>query len=336
MYYLTSKKDHASLELTKKIVSYLHKKKAMVEVDKELNVSRNRKSLNESHPKLIFVVGDDNTILKTFHDLKKREIPVLGISAEQSFLAQSDTNNYEKHIDLILKGKFNVFRRARLVARVDNKKYSALNDIGIFSSKSASLIRYNLNINNEFLWKDNADGLIISTPTGSTGYSYSAHGPIILEEPEVLSITPISSIEKKSSMIIRNKSQIVVDNIHATLPIAIMDGNIRIPIRKDKVEIEKSRYDACFVQFSKEYVLEDKLKKRTIVARMEKTKNLPASCKLIYNILSYENNLTQKEIINKTYLPERTVRNALEILLGKKLITIQPYLKDTRQNIYSI
>jgi len=336
MYYITSRRDFSSIELTKKIISYLKKKKIGFVVDKSLNIPGTKKLLKDIDPEFILAVGDDNVILNVFHALEKKQIPVLGIASVQSFLAQSDANSFENHINLIQKNKFNIFKRSRIVAKIDNRKYSALNDIGIFSSKSASLIRYNLNINNELLWKDNADGLIIATPTGSTGYSYSAHGPIILDEPEVLSITPISSIEKKSSMIIPNKSKILINNVQATLPIVIMDGDVRVPLRKDEVYIEKSKYDAYFVQFSKEYAIEDKLKKRTTTVRTGKTRILPASAKLVYQTLRYEGNLTQKEIINLTYLPERTVRYALELLLRKNLITKHPYLSDARQTVYGV
>ncbi|MBI2134569.1 NAD(+)/NADH kinase [Candidatus Woesearchaeota archaeon] len=320
MYFVYSNKE---LELAKQVAGYLKKKKLGIAQDL-------------SKAEVIFAVGDDNTILNAFRDLGKNEIPVLGIASGSSFLAHSDANNFERHIDLIAKGKYNIFRRARIVAKTNNVYYPALNDIGIFSSKSASLMRYNLNVNNELLWKDNADGLIIATPTGSTGYSYSAHGPIILDEPKVLSITPISSIEKKSSLIVPNNSEILVDNIQTDNPIVIMDGDVRVKLKNDFVEIKKSKYDACFVQFSKEYAIEDKLKKRTITLTRGKTKNLPASAKLIYQTLSYEGNLTQKEIINLTYLPERTVRHALEILLKKGLITVQPYLNDARQSVYGV
>ena len=336
MYYITARKDSASLELAGRIIRYLNKQKIKFAIDKNINLTGAKKYLNESEPDFILAVGDDNIILRTFRDLGKREIPVLGIASMQSFLAQSDANNFQSHLELINKKKHNISKRARIVAKVDNKKYSALNDIGIFSSKSASLVRYYLNINDELLWKDSADGLIVATPTGSTGYSYSAHGPIILDEPSVLSVTPISSIEKKSPIIIPNNSSILINNIHANNPVVIMDGNVRVPLRKDSLEIEKSKYDACLVQFSKEYAIEDKLKKRTVKLSREKTRNLPASAKLVYQTLSYEGNLTQKEIINLTYLPERTVRHALEILLKKELITVEPYLNDARQSVYGV
>ena len=320
MYFIYSTKES---ELAKQVSDYLRKMKFGIAGEM-------------SEAEVILAVGDDNTILNAFRELGKKEIPVLGIASGSSFLAQSDANNFENHINLIQKNKFNIFKRARIVAKINNAYYSALNDIGIFPSKSASLMRYNLNINNELLWKDNADGLIVATPTGSTGYSYSAHGPIIVDEPKVLSITPISSIEKKSSLIIPNNSEVLIDNIRTNNPVIIMDGDVRVKLKADSVEVKKSKYDALFVQFSKEYAIEDKLKKRTATFRREKTKNLPASAKLVYQALSYEGNLTQKEIINLTFLPERTVRHALEILLRKDLITVKPYLNDARQSVYGV
>jgi len=337
MYFIVSKDDINSLELAKKVVSYLKEKKLEYVIDKNTKIPGNKKVINEVSPDFILVAGDDNLILRTFRDIGKKQIPLLGIASEQSFLSQSDAANFQESINLIERKKYDIFKRARIVASFnDRQKYPALNDIGLFSSKSASLLRYTLNLNNEKLWKDNADGLIISTPTGSTGYSFSAHGPIILDEPEILSITPVSSIEKKSSVIISNKTKITITDVQAISPVIIMDGDIRIPLKSDMVEIEKSKYDACFIQFSKDYAIEDKLKKRTVSFTPSRTKNLPPSAKLVYKILSYEDNLTQKEIVNISYLPERTVRYALELLLKKRLITQQPYLNDARQTVYGV
>ena len=325
-----------SLELAKKVVAYLKKKNLNYVIDKNTGILGVKKDINEVKLDHILAVGDDNLILQTFRNIGKRQIPLLGIASMQSFLAQSDASSFQQHIDLIAKKKYVLFKRARIVAKFNGLSYSALNDIGIFSSKSASLIRYTLNLNNGKLWKDNADGLIVSTPTGSTGYSFSAHGPIILDEPSILSITPISSIEKKSAVIISNKTKIKVSDVLASSPVVIMDGDVRVSLKTDSVEIEKSKYDACFIEFSKDYSIEKKLKKRTVALTPERTKNLPPSAKLVYKILSYEGNLTQKEVINISNLPERTVRYALELLLKKRLITQQPYLNDARQTVYGV
>jgi len=326
MYLITSNDSLDSLELRKKVVSYLKKKRLRYIVGKKI----------DANPDYILAIGDDNLILETFRNLGKKQIPLLGIASTQSFLAQSDAASFQQHIDLISKRKYKIFKRSGIVASFNDQKYSALNDIGIFSSKSASLMRYSLNLDFGQLWKDNADGIIVSTPTGSTGYSFSAHGPIILDEPAILSITPIASIEKRSAVIVSNATRISISDIQTDSPIVIMDGAIRVPLKASSVEIEKSKYDDCFIEFSKDYSIENKLKKRTSVSATKETKSLPPSAKLVYKILSYEGNLTQKEVINISNLPERTVRYALELLLKKMLITRQPYLNDARQTVYRV
>ena len=326
MYFITSNDSLDSPELMKKVVSYLKKKGLKYIIGKKI----------DTNPDYILAIGDDNLILETFRNLGKKQIPLLGIASTQSFLAQSDAASFQQHIDLIKKKKYKIFKRSRIVAKFNGLSYSALNDIGIFSSKSASLIRYSLNLNSGQLWKDNADGIIISTPTGSTGYSFSAHGPIILDEPSILSITPIASIEKRSAVIVSNASQINISDIQANSPIVIMDGAVRVPLKASSVEIEKSKYDACFIEFSKHHSIEKRLKKRTSTSTTKETKSLPPSAKLVYKILSYEGNLTQKEVINISNLPERTVRYALGLLLKKRLITQQSYLNDARQTVYGV
>ncbi len=336
MYFIASRNDRDSLELAKSMCSYLKKKGLDFEIDKNAKMPGSKKAISETEASCILAVGDDNLILETFRNLGKKQIPVLGIASMQSFLAQSDAALFRQHIDLIGRGKYKTQKKSRIVASFNNQKYPALNDIGIFPSKSASLIRYTLNVNDNQLWKDSADGIIISTPTGSTGYTFSAYGPIILDEPEILSITPIASIEKKTTVIISDKSLIRISNIQTSLPVVIMDGDIRVSLKSDYVEIERSKYDALFIEFSKEYAIEKKLKKRTAIVASSHARNLPPSAKFVYKILSYEGNLTQKEIINISNLPERTVRYALELLIKKRLIAQSPYLNDARQTVYGV
>lgn len=337
MYYIKARNDKDSLELAKSVLSYLKREGLDFQIDADTNITGNKNSLQNTNANYILAIGDDNIILESFRELGKKQIPLLGIASMQSFLAQSDSALFQQHIDLIERKKFILQKKSRIVADLnDRQKYSALNDIGIFPAKSASLMRYTLNINDSQLWKDSADGIIISTPTGSTGYSFSAYGPIILDEPEILSITPIASLEKRTTVIVSDKSIIKVADVQATSPMVIMDGDVRVPLKSDFVEIEKSKYDALFIEFSKEYAIEKRMKKRTATLASAHTKNLPPSAKLVFKILSYEGNLTQKEVINTTGLPERTVRYALELLLKKKLITQRPYLSDARQTVYGV
>ena len=125
-------------------------------------------------------------------------------------------------------------------------------------------------------------------------------------------------------------------DIEGSRPVLIVDGEFRIHLRTKEITIEKSQYSANFVVFSKEYSLESKLRKRTIKFESEKMKNLPASAKLVYKILQHEGSMAQKEIINSSLLPERTVRYALNILIKTGVIVSEPDLTDARQTIYRI
>ena len=336
MYYITSKTDKESLELAKFAVNYLRDSNLKFAVSKEISLGH-KKELNEEDFDIAIAIGDDRFILETFRRLGKLQIPVFAVASTQSFLAQANTMNFKYYLNLIKKDKYEIFRRSRLIAKFD-KAISpiALNDIALFSAKTASLLRYSLTLNDELFWKDSSDGIVVATPTGSTGYSLSAGGPIILAEPHVFTITSISSLEKHSPIVVSDSAKIKITDIEGYRPILVIDGELRIPINNKEVSIEKSPYDANFVIFTKEYQLESKLKKRTIKIDLDKLKDLSASSKLIYKILVHEGNMTQKALINASFLPERTVRYALSMLLKKGLITHQPHFADARQTVYGV
>ncbi len=334
MMLLYARKDAQSLELKASILSFLRKNKMGHEEISGLSELKRKK---QDENAMLLVIGDDNTLLEAFRNLDDNSLPVLGFASGKSFLMQIDPSNLESALILLKKRKFSVLRRARIEAHFNsNERPVALNDIGIFPSKSASLMRFSIHINNEQLWNDSADGIIASTPTGSTGYSYSAHGPIILGEPGIISISSISSMQKKPSAIVSNNSTITIESIDAQNPVVIMDGDIRVPLKSDRVIIQKSRHDALFVQFSKEYAIERKFKQRSIQSRQLSSRSLSPSTKLILKTLSYEGALTQKELITGTLLPERTVRYAIAVLLRKKLIQAKAHLIDARQTMYEV
>lgn len=337
MYFVTSTIDRESLELAKNVIAYLKENNIKYAVSKELPLLGTKKELNEIDCKFVIAIGDDSFILKTFRRIGKEQTPVFAIASTQSFLAQANSLNFKHYLSLIKKGKYEIFKRSRLVAKFDKTTTSiGLNDIGLFCSKSASLLKYSLILNDETFWRDSSDGIIIATPTGSTGYSLSAGGPIVLGEPHIFTIASISSLEKHSPIVVADNTKIKITDIEGSNPMVIVDGEIRVPMHTDEVMIEKSSYDANFIIFSKEYAIESKLKKRTLKINIDKLKYMPASAKLVYKILMHEGDMTQKELINTSLLPERTVRYALDVLMRNNLITSQPHFIDARQTVYGV
>ncbi len=336
MYFISSKTDRESLELAKIVANYLKENNTKYSLSKEISAVGHKKDLNYDY-EIIIAIGDNKFILETFRKLGKSQTPVFAVASTQSFLAQASSLNFKHYLSLIKKGKYEIFKRARLVAKFNKATTPiGLNDIGLFCSKSASLLKYSLMLNDEMCWKDSSDGIIVATPTGSTGYSLSAGGPIVLDEPHIFTIASISSLEKHSPLIVSDNTKVKITDIEGSNPMIIVDGEIRLPIHSDEVVIEKSPYDANFIVFSKEYSIESKLKKRTLKINIGKLKNMPASAKLLYKILMHEGSMTQKELINASLLPERTVRYALDILIKNNLITSQPHFIDARQTVYGV
>lgn len=337
MYLITSKMDRDSLELAKFAAHHLKENNMKFATSREISPIGHSKEIKESDYDMVMAIGDDRFILETFRKLGKKQIPVFAVASAQSFLAQANALNLKYYLNLIRKNKYGIFRRSRLVGRFNKTTTPVgLNDIGLFSSKSASLLKYTLVLNGEVFWKDSSDGIIVATPTGSTGYSLSAGGPIILGEPQTLSVTSISSLEKHSPFVVSDSMRIKITDIRGYKPILVIDGEVRIPLNVNELIIEKSPHYGNFVIFSKEYQLESRLKKRTIKLNLDNLKGLPASSKLIYKIFVHEGSMTQKDLISASLLPERTVRHALNMLLKKGLITHQPHFADARQTIYGI
>jgi NAD+ kinase len=144
---------------------------------------------------MIFAFGGDGTILNTAQNVADRNTPILGVNiGGLGFLTEVPLRNCEKVFNQILKGKYTIEERTMLKAFVDGDPvpFYALNDIIIDRGKYIRVIEIKIDINNKYLNTYIADGLLISTPTGSTGYSLSSGGPITFPSSEVFIINPIS------------------------------------------------------------------------------------------------------------------------------------------------
>ncbi|HUI31514.1 MAG TPA: NAD(+)/NADH kinase [Candidatus Acidoferrales bacterium] len=146
---------------------------------------------------IIVSLGGDGTILRTAKLVGGSGKPILGINlGKLGFLAELNFDELRNSIDELFKGKFNLEERATLQASFEKDGKSstifALNDIVIDKAGSSRMIDLETYVDSEYLITYRADGIVISTPTGSTGYSLSTGGPIISPESRVIAISPIS------------------------------------------------------------------------------------------------------------------------------------------------
>jgi NAD+ kinase len=316
---------------------YRNETKKIIEILKKYNVEFEIfNSVKKTKCDILIVIGGDGTVLKVVRELKK-QIPILGVSKEGRFLPEIEFDEFEISLKKLLKREYKIEERMRLTCEVDGLKLpSALNDIVITNSKGGGVIRYSLKIDDKLVWRDSGDGVIVSTPTGSTAYSLSAGGPIVVENADTFSIVPICSISNNKPLIINDSSIISIVDIFSNVGCDIViDGQCRTKVNKKTLRIRKVKNPALFIRFSDKYLkIFGKLREKA--ERVILPKDAPPSAKFIFKLLSYEGALTQKEIIAETELPGRTVRNALDYLINNEIIQKRIILKDTRQAIYFI
>lgn len=142
-------------------------------------------------------LGGDGTFLRTAARVNKHDIPILGINTGRlGFLADVGSNEIEDTLDEIFKNYYKVEERTLLRLHTDDRAFRgynyALNEIAILKRDSSSMISMHTFLNGEYLTTYQADGLVIATPTGSTAYSMSVNGPIIVPQSNSLVLSPVA------------------------------------------------------------------------------------------------------------------------------------------------
>ena len=298
----------------------------------QLTKSKNRQA------DCIIVLGGDKGVRNYFHGNLDSTSPVLGISEGEAsgFLAQIDLREFSSYVGILKKQNYTIEEVPRLGVKIDGKSvYPVLNDVAVFSSKSAMLMEHTLSVNGEEVWHDNSDGIIVSTPIGSSAYSMSVGGPVLFQDSAVFEIISVNSLDvTRRPIIVSNDSSIEIDDIFARLHCeVVLDGLDRYKVNKT-VECTKFLPAAKIIRLKKDSTAISALAKKVHLA--EELLSMPPSSKLLLKTLEYEGALTQKDLANKTLLPDRTVRLALSHLLKKGYVKKKVSIRDARQKIYEI
>ncbi len=198
---------------------------------------------------LVIVVGGDGSLLSAARTLARYETPVLGVNRGRlGFLTDISPAEIAQQVPAVLDGEFERERRFLLDARVvrDGKtvgKADALNDVVVNSGTSAQMIEFELSVNDTFVYRQRADGLIVSTPTGSTAYSLSGGGPIMHPTLDAVVLVPMFPHTLSSRpIVVDGNSKISVhilgrNRIH---PPVTCDGQVNMTARPgDSVVISK-------------------------------------------------------------------------------------------------
>ena len=199
----------------------------------------------------LFTLGGDGTILRAVTYIRDLGVPILGINTGRlGFLATINKKNIKDSVELILKGKYTIQERTLLSIKTSPKtdEFSelnfALNEVTIARKNTTSMIGVRTSLNNEYLTNYWADGLIIATPTGSTGYSLSCNGPVISPDSKNLVINPIAPHNLSArSMVISDETNIAltIDSREKDFLISL-DSRITSVPKNTEVFIEKASF----------------------------------------------------------------------------------------------
>jgi NAD+ kinase len=219
-------------------------------LDKKYPTFSHFSDLNNSFDTM-FTLGGDGTILRAVTYIRDLGIPILGINTGRlGFLATINKKNIKESVELILNGEFTIQERTLLSIKTtpELEEFSelnfALNEVTIARKNTTSMIGVRTCLNNEYLTNYWADGLIIATPTGSTGYSLSCNGPVISPDSKNLVITPIAPHNLNARpMVISDVTaiQLTIDSREKDFLISL-DSRITSVPKNTKVSIKKAAF----------------------------------------------------------------------------------------------
>jgi len=210
-----------------------------------------------SNVDVVVVLGGDGTFLRTARYLAGFEIPILGVNLGYlGFLTEIEVGEIYLYLQKMISGEFYIEERMMLSAKVKRNgewvgDFHALNDFVINKGSFARLITLDTFLGDEFVASYSADGIIISTPTGSTAYSLSAGGPIVHPTLDLCILTPICPHSLYSRPIIIPPAKIVKVQIRAVKAEAMLtvDGQYGFNLKnQDEVWIEKADYVTKFLR----------------------------------------------------------------------------------------
>ncbi len=211
----------------------------------------------------LIVLGGDGTILASIHALEEPETPVLAISyGRGGYLADASPQEARHAVTSLLNGDFWLDRLMRLDINVDGEPVSdAVNEAYISNSIVGKVVEFDLEVERLKLRSIVADGMVFSTPVGSTGYNTSLGGPLVDEELELILATPVAPITTLRPMIFSALRRIVMRGVKGPF-CAVIDGLIRREFEKGEVVVSKSRYSTVLVRTSEVSLCERRIRKR--------------------------------------------------------------------------
>ncbi|MED1788920.1 NAD(+)/NADH kinase [Brevibacillus laterosporus] len=208
---------------------------------------------------ILCVLGGDGTLLGIARQLAGQNLPVLGINlGTLGFLSEAEPDNLTDAVEKLLSGQYYTEERSMLTTELYRQgerlaTYTAMNDIGITKGSFCRIIKCSVYSNGFYVGTFSGDGIIVSSPTGSTAYSLAAGGPIVAPNVAMLLLTPIASHSLTARPIVLASNQrlrIEVDAVHDEIGLSI-DGQFGSRLEGgDEIFVEQSKHVTQLIKWT--------------------------------------------------------------------------------------
>jgi NAD+ kinase len=280
---ITKRNKPEAVAIVKNLIAWLQSRGLEVYLEEELGKSEGL-PLSRPHVKpvrreevtnlaeLVIVLGGDGTLLSVARMVREHEIPILGVNlGGLGFLTEITLDELYRVLERVINGDYKTDARDVLSAAVIRNgkraaEFTVLNDVVINKGALARIVDLETTINGEYLTTFKADGLIISTPTGSTAYNLSAGGPIVYPSMHSIIITPICSHTLTNRPIVIPEDVVVRVALKTEQQevVLTLDGQQGFPLEfEDVIEVKKAEARICLVKSPYRHyfeVLREKLK----------------------------------------------------------------------------
>ena len=225
-------------------------------------------TLEKMKTDLVITIGGDGTILRTCVSLPKPEPPILAVNmGVRGFLAEVEPKQALTAVDKCLKGEFTIEKCMKLSATADHIKFpDALNEVFVSTDVPAKILYARILKNGEPILNCQADGLMVATQTGSTGYSLSAGGPVLDPDVDAFVLTPVCALSVFHPIVFPAESNLTIEVVRPKKILVVIDGHHRRIVSSKflSLTITRSKYETSFIRFRENFY--HRLKSRLLFA----------------------------------------------------------------------
>ncbi|ARU62229.1 NAD(+) kinase [Tumebacillus avium] len=252
-------------DVARRLIEIIEKHGAAARIDEKTaeTIGRDDICLPQSefadHVDLLFVLGGDGTILGFARQFAKTGLPLLGINiGHLGFLSEAEPQDLEDSVKRVLDGNYCLENRLMLEAQVERggqviyQDLIALNDIGIVKDRFGTMVTNRLFVDDMYVDQYTGDGLLVSTPTGSTAYSLSCGGPIVSPHIDVMLITPICPHTLHSRPLVIAADQEVrveVTGTHEEMVLLVDGQDFRTLENHDIIRVKQAAYKTKLIKW---------------------------------------------------------------------------------------